>query len=91
LHVPFRLAEAVPVTSNLSGTVTLTYLEMILSGDGGIIFHVALACEKLVAGYWTTRYSCGDSVMMFLIWVFSKRSNVGTVVLRNTGLTAILW
>jgi len=64
---------------------------MILSGDGGIIFHVALDCEKLVAGYWTTRYSCGDSVMMFLIWVFSKRSNVGTVVLRNTGLAAILW
>jgi hypothetical protein len=67
LHVPLRLASAVPVTSNFNGSVILTYLEIMESGDGGMMFHVALACENEVAGYWTIRYSCGDSVMMFLI------------------------
>jgi hypothetical protein len=43
LHVPLRLASAVPVISNLRGMVILTYLEMIESGDGGIMFYVALA------------------------------------------------
>jgi hypothetical protein len=43
LHVPFKLGSAVPVTSNFNGSVILTYLEMIDSGDGGMMFHVALA------------------------------------------------
>jgi hypothetical protein len=69
---------------------TRTYREIIVVGEGGIMFHTAFDCENDVAGYGTIRNSCGDSATMFLGVILSSRSNVGRMVRSIAGVAAMV-